>query len=114
VKKETHAAPGRQVSTWAHAIKATKVRHVECSLLYFVILRLSSLGSGMSEPFSSTSAYAYPHAPLESVIRESNCAGVRLLFLIPMNYVWSTFLPRYTHAYPRNHPTGGKTDLCVL
>jgi hypothetical protein len=54
----------------------------------FFILRLSSLGSGASEPFASASASAYPHAPLESVIRESNCAGVRLLFPIPVNFVW--------------------------
>jgi hypothetical protein len=68
VKKEIHAALGRQVSTWAHAVEAEEVSHVGGSLLYFVILWLSSLGSRAPEPFASMSASAYPHAPLESVI----------------------------------------------
>jgi hypothetical protein len=55
VQKETHAAPGRQVSTWVHAVKAAEVSCVGGSLLYSVILRLSSLGSGASEPFASAS-----------------------------------------------------------
>jgi hypothetical protein len=46
-----HAAPGRQVSTWVHAVKAEEVSRVGGSLSHSVILRLSSLGSGASEPF---------------------------------------------------------------
>jgi hypothetical protein len=88
VQKETHAAPGRQVLTWAHVVKSTEVNHIGGSLMYSVILCLSLLGSRVFELFSSASASAYPHAPLESVICDCNCTGVHFLFPIPVNFVW--------------------------
>ena len=90
------------MSTWAHAVEAIEVSHVGGSFFHSFILCLSSLGSGVSGPFASTFAYAYPHAPLESVIYESNSTGVRLLFPIPMNFVWPLHfdlsIPTHTRA----------------
>jgi hypothetical protein len=45
-----HATLGRQVSTWAHAVKSERVSHVGGLLSHYVILLLS-LGSRASEPF---------------------------------------------------------------
>ena len=62
MQKEMHATLGRQVLTWAHAVKVAGVGRVGGSLMYYVILHLSSLGSRASEPFLPLCLPLHTHA----------------------------------------------------